>query len=232
VTPARLVLFDVDGTLLTARGAGRRALRVALEAVYGTAGAVDAYDLGGQTDLRIVLDLMTAAGLSAERVREALDDCFERYARALAEELERAGGAVALPGVSELVSRLAADERVVLGLVTGNIEEGARLKLAGPGLGPYFRTGAFGSDHADRRQLPSLAARRVHALLGHAFAPGDVVVVGDTPRDVECGRAFGAQTVAVATGRHPRAALLAAGADVVLDSFEDVLQALRALGPA
>jgi phosphoglycolate phosphatase-like HAD superfamily hydrolase len=230
VIPSRLVLFDVDGTLLSARGAGRRALRVALEAVYGTAGAVDAYDLGGQTDLRIVLDLMTGAGLPLARVRAGLDDCFERYARALGEELERTGGAIALPGVAELVPRLAADGRVVLGLVTGNIEEGARLKLAGPRLGPYFRTGAFGSDDADRTRLPSLAARRVHALLGHAFAPDDVVVVGDTPRDVECGRAFGARTVAVATGRHPRAALLAVGADAVLDSFEDVPRALHALG--
>ena len=225
----RLVLFDIDGTILTARGAGRRALAAALSLVYGTDGNIERYDLRGRTDPRIVFDLMEGAGLTREAVRERLDDCFEAYARGLAAEIGDGSGVVTLPGVAELVRRLAGAAGALVGLLTGNIEEGARIKLEPTGLRPYFRLGAYGSDHLDRRQLPALAARRAQALVGVGFKPDEVLVIGDTPCDIECARHFGAVAVAVATGLYPRHELEAEQLDLLFDDFSDVDAALSKL---
>ena len=225
----RLVLFDIDGTILTARGAGRRALAAALSLVYGTEGDIERYDLRGRTDPRIVFDLMEGAGLTREAVRERLDDCFEAYARGLAAEIGDGSGVVTLPGIAELVRRLDGDAGALVGLLTGNIEEGARIKLEPTGLRPYFRVGAYGSDHLDRRRLPSLAARRAQALVGIGFRPDQVLVIGDTPRDIECARHFGAVAVAVATGQYSRDALEVEHPDLLFDDFSDVEGALARL---
>jgi phosphoglycolate phosphatase len=225
----RLLLFDIDGTILIARGAGRRALAAALQQVYGTAGNIERYDFRGQTDPRIVFDLMEGAGLERPAVRERLDDCFEAYARELAAEIDDGADVVTLPGIGDLLRRLDGDAEVLLGLLTGNIEAGARIKLGPTGLLPYFRLGAYGSDHFDRRQLPSLAARRAHALVGVPFAPDQVLVIGDTPRDIECARHFGAVAVAVATGQYTREALEAERPDLLFSNFADVEDALAKL---
>ncbi len=225
----RLLLFDVDGTLLSARGAGRRAVKTALELVYGTGGAIDGYDLRGKTDQRIVFDVMESAGLSREAVKERLDDFFEAYARGLVEEIGDGRNVATLPGVASLIRRLGETQGALLGLLTGNIEEGARIKLAPTGLWSYFQIGAFGSDDADRRRLPSLAARRAHAFVGYPFRPEEVLVIGDTPLDIDCARAFGAVAVAVATGYHTRAELLKHGPDLLFDDFSDVDRAAAAL---
>ncbi len=218
----RLILFDVDGTLLLARGAGRRALAAALHGVYGTAGDIERYDLRGQTDQRIVFDVMEGAGLDREVIRQRLGDCFEAYARGLLAEIGDGRGVVTLPGIADLVRRLAAEADSLMGLLTGNIEAGARIKLTPTGLWPYFRLGAYGSDHLDRRQLPSLAAQRAQALVGHGFRPEEVLVIGDTPRDIECARHFGAVAVAVATGQHSSEELEAARPDLLFADFSDV----------
>ncbi len=224
----KLVLFDVDGTLISARGAGRRAMRVAFERVFGTAGGIDRYDLGGRTDARIVHDVMTAEGWEPARVKERLDEFFEVYVGGLTTEIGDGRNVITLPGVAAVVERLD-QSAAVLGLVTGNIEEGARVKLLPTGLWPRFQVGAFGSDHMDRRRLPSLAARRAHALLGTAFSPRDVIVIGDTPHDIDCARAFGAVAVAVATGQHTRDELLAEKPDLFFDDLSDVDKVLVAL---
>jgi phosphoglycolate phosphatase-like HAD superfamily hydrolase len=225
----KLVLFDIDGTLITSRGAGRRAMRIALERVFGTAGGIDRYDLSGRTDTRIVHDVMGALGWEPARVKERLDDFFEVYLGGLMSEIGDGRHVVTLPGVSTVVERLAGSPDVVLGLVTGNIEEGARIKLLPTGLWPHFRVGAYGSDHMDRRVLPSLATRRAHALVGHAFTPTDVVVIGDTPHDIDCARHFGAVAVAVTTGQYTRAQLVADGPDHLFDDLGDVERVLAAV---
>jgi phosphoglycolate phosphatase-like HAD superfamily hydrolase len=225
----RLLLFDIDGTLILSRGAGRRAVKAALEAVYGSAGSIDGYNLGGKTDQRIVFDVMESTGLPREAVRARLDDFFEAYARGLVEAIGDGSGVSLLPGVRALVESLSGADGVLLGLVTGNIEEGARIKLAPTGLWPHFPVGAFGSDHIDRRQLPSLAARRAHALVGYPFRPDEVLVIGDTPLDIDCARAFGAVAVAVGTGFHPRDELLAEQPDLFFDDFSDAPAVAEAL---
>jgi phosphoglycolate phosphatase-like HAD superfamily hydrolase len=216
----RLLLFDVDGTLLLARGAGRRALARALEEVFGTAGDLDAYDLRGKTDLQVVHDVMMAAGVPSAAVARGMARCFWTYARRLREEIGDGRGVQVLPGVPELLGRLR-DAGALLALLTGNTEEGARIKLHPTGLLPLFRTGAYGSDDPDRRRLAALAAGRAQALAGRAFAPRDVVVVGDTPHDIDCARAFGAVAVAVATGQVSRDELAAASPDLLFDDFSD-----------
>ena len=225
----KLILFDIDGTLITSRGAGRRAMRTALERVFGAAGGIDQYDLRGRTDTRIVHDVMGALGWAPARVRERLDDFFEAYLGGLTSEIGDGRHVVTLPGVSTVVERLAQSPEALLGLVTGNIEEGARIKLLPTGLWPHFRVGAYGSDHMDRRHLPSLAARRAQALVGRSFAPTDVVVIGDTPHDVDCARAFGAVAVAVTTGQYTRAELHAERPDHLFDDLGDVDKVLEAV---
>jgi phosphoglycolate phosphatase-like HAD superfamily hydrolase len=225
----KLVLFDIDGTLITSRGAGRRAMRTALERVFGAAGGIDQYDLRGRTDTRIVHDVMGALGWEPARVKERLDDFFEAYLGGLTSEIGDGRHVVTLPGVSAVVARLAQSPDALLGLVTGNIEEGARIKLLPTGLWPLFRVGAYGSDHMDRRRLPSLAARRAQALVGYPFAATDVVVIGDTPHDIYCARACGAVAVAVTTGQYTRDELLAERPDHLFDDLADVDKVLAAI---
>lgn len=217
----RLFLFDIDGTLVTVRGAGRRAFARALEQTYGTAGTIDRYDFRGRTDLRIIHDLMTEAGLDAERIRASVDDCFRAYVRELTMIIGDGSLVRVLPGVAEVVRRLGQRPDAVVGLLTGNIEAGARIKLEPTGLWPFFRVAAYGGDDADRRKLPAIARERARAL-GHDFAFDRITIIGDTPHDVECARCCGAVAVAVATGQHPVDELATCEPDMLFPDLADV----------
>jgi phosphoglycolate phosphatase len=225
----RLVLFDVDGTLITAGGAGRRALGQALVDVYGTAGPIDEYDFRGGTDPQIIRDLLVAAGLALPDIESREARCYARYLEILDAEIGDGRAVRVHRGVATLVETLAASSGCVVGLLTGNIEGGARIKLRSTGLWPRFRLGAYGSDHADRTCLPAVAADRAAALLGRPFRGPDLVVIGDTPRDVGCGRAFGAVCVAVATGWHSLADLTACSPDHVFADLSDTASVLAAI---
>lgn len=225
----RLFLFDVDGTLVTARGAGRLAIGHALASTYGSTGPIETYDFRGKTDPRIVWDLMRLAGVDAARIEAGLGACFEAYVA----ELERLIGdgerVTVMPGVADLVRALVARDDAVVGLLTGNIEPGARVKLRPTRLWPLFRVGAFGSDDMDRRRLPAVACERAQRVTGRRFDFEQVTIIGDTPLDVDCARACGAVAVAVATGFHPHADLQACGPDLLFADFADVPATLAAL---
>ena len=225
----RLFLFDVDGTLLTARGAGRAALRRALERTYGTAGALDAYDLRGRTDPRIVWDVLTAAGIPGEAIEARIGDCFDAYVRELETILGDGSAVVLLPGIRELVGALSTRLDAIVGLLTGNIEAGARLKLRATGLLPHFRVGAYGSDDIDRRRLPAIARARAARLVGRDLDRECVTIIGDTPHDVDCARASGAVAVAVATGQYPEHELATCAPDLLFRDFSDVPRVLAVL---
>lgn len=225
----RLVLFDIDGTLLSASGAGRWALGRALLDVYGTAGPIDTYDFHGGTDPQIIRDLLTAAGLESAEIAAREARLFARYVECLEAEIADGSRVRLYPGVAALVEALAAREACVVGLLTGNIEAGARIKLRPTGLLPRFRLGAYGSDDADRTRLPAVAARRAEALLGRPFRGRDLVIVGDTPRDVACARAFGAACVAVATGRHSVTDLEASAPDFAFPDLADTDRVMAAI---
>jgi phosphoglycolate phosphatase-like HAD superfamily hydrolase len=217
----RLFLFDIDGTLVTVRGAGRTAFARALEQTYGTAGTIERFDFRGRTDLSIVHELMIEAGLDVERIRARVDDCFQAYTRELTRIIGDGSRVQVLPGVAEVVRRLGARPDAVVGLLTGNIEAGARIKLEPTGLWPLFRVAAYGGDDADRRRLPAIARARARAL-GHEFTFDRITIIGDTPLDVECARGCGAVAVAVATGQHPADELATCRPDLLFRDFADV----------
>ncbi len=215
-----LLLFDIDGTL-TIGGPGKAAFGVALERTYGTAGPIVNHDFSGKTDPLILRELLTAAGRPAGDIRAGLPRFWGLYLAELEARIQADPVAV-LPGVRELLDALTARGDVHLGLVTGNIKGGARIKLGSVGLWEYFPIGAFGCDHEVRDELPPVALRRAEAHWRRPLRGEDTVVIGDTPRDVACGKAVGAATVAVTTGRFSAEALELAGADRVLPGFADV----------
>ena len=244
--PDRLVLFDIDCTLVDAHGAGGRAILRAIKDVYGVEGELGDYSFHGRTDPGIISDLAALWGAGepdaaagafagetqpqvvhdlAERlgapagsIDRLVDACITRYLELLRDEIGD-GGVETLPGVRELVTALAADRRALVGLLTGNVEEGARLKLQPTGLLSLFKVGAYGSDSALRADLPAVAVARAEALSGRRYTGKDVVVIGDTPADVECGASLGVTAVAVATGRHSVAELAAHAPDHVFADF-------------
>lgn len=226
----RLILWDIDGTLLRADGAGKRAVRDALVEVFGTTGPIDHYSFAGRTDPEIVRHLMRGAGIPDAEIDTGMQDVFRRYVEKL--EREIVGVPVApLPGVPELLDRTeAAGGDVVLGMLTGNVRDGARIKVDAAGLGfDRFRVGAFGSDHHDRPELPAIAAARARELTGVDFEGKEIVIIGDTPLDVACGRHLGVRTIAVATGSHPVDDLAACHPDHVFADLGDVEAAWRAI---
>ena len=216
----RLALFDIDCTLIDAHGAGGRAIFAATEETYGVRGALDGYSFHGRTDPAIVRDLAAQWGVGPARAEAGVDDCLRRYVAHLREEVAE-GHIEVLPGVRELVTALAADRRVVLGLLTGNVAEGAAVKLEPTGVSCLFKFGAYGSDSARRPDLPAVAVRRAEEVVGRRFAGKEIAVIGDTPADIECGAALGVKAVAVATGTHDVDELAAHAPDYVFPDFSD-----------
>ncbi|MFW6078919.1 MAG: haloacid dehalogenase-like hydrolase, partial [Gemmatimonadota bacterium] len=189
-------------------------------------------DFAGKTDPQIARELLRAAGLDDATIDERAADFWRRYIRHLEPELTGSNGRrpELMPGVVSLLDALERrTDFAVLGLLTGNIEPGARLKLAAVGVARRFGFGAFGSDHERRDRLPAIAVRRARAAVGRRFDGPEIVVVGDTPHDVTCGRALGVRAVAVATGRYGDQSLAAAGADVVLPDLSHTDAVLRVL---
>jgi phosphoglycolate phosphatase-like HAD superfamily hydrolase len=211
----KLVLFDIDGTLLRCGPQVRPIFASALEEVFGTAGEIEAFDFTGRTDPGIVIDLVTGAGLPEAVARERLPRMRSLYTERLDRELDREGMEL-LPGTVEILERLTAREDVVVALLTGNWEPGAKAKLSRFDLNRYFPFGAFGCDGVDRSELPPVALDRAERATGRRFRPEDVLIVGDSPHDVSCARAHGIPCLAVGTGRTPEAVLHAAGADWVI----------------
>ena len=211
----KLVLFDIDGTLLSCGPQVRPVFANALMEVFGTTGAIDAYDFTGRTDPGIVLDLVRGAGVPDAVAREGLPRLRELYTGRLEQSLDRAGMRL-LPGVVEILERLSGREDVVLALLTGNWEPGAKAKLSRFGLNGYFPFGAFGCDGIERSDLPPVALDRAERATGRRFHPEEVLIVGDSIHDVSCAHAHGIPCLAVETGRTPGETLRAAGADWVI----------------
>lgn len=226
----RLLLFDIDGTLLDAGGAGRAAFRFALVEVYGETGPIDDFPFSGKTDPLIVRGLLREAGWSDPEIDRGLGALWDAYLPALERELAaRAASVRAYPGVRDLLERLVADSRFELALVTGNVREGAFRKLAAAELDTPFRYGAFGSDAEVRDELPPVAVRRARERNGDAFAARDVWVIGDTPADVRCATRSGYRALAVATGGYHAGELGRHGPEHVLDSLADPGAVVRLL---
>jgi phosphoglycolate phosphatase len=230
----RLILFDIDGTMLWTDGAGRRAIHRALVDEMGTAGPIDGYRFDGKTDPQIVRELMTLAGHVDAEAAHRIEAVCRRYLDLLALELAKDTHATrVLPGVVELLDALQPHEaagRVMVGLLTGNLVGGAELKLRSGGIDPArFAVGAYGSDSGKRAELPAIAAERAERRAGRRFTGADLFVIGDTPDDVACCLPMGAKSVGVATGYFDVPALRAAGATHVFADLSDTAAVLNAL---
>lgn len=218
----RIVLFDIDGTILRSGGVGRIAMERALTEIFGTPGHAD-YRYDGKTDRQIVRESMRHEGKTDEQIDNAMTALLASYVRELHSELGSGKRQVHIyPGVVELMDELEKRDDVVLGLLTGNIVEGAKAKLGAAGIDfSRFHVNAFGSDHEDRPQLPAIAQERAREKLG-ADVPGNrVVVIGDTPADIRCGEAIGARAIGVATGRYTVDELNEHGAYAVFETLAD-----------
>ena len=213
----KLLLFDIDGTILHTH-IGRATIDQTLTRLCGRPISSEEVSFSGKTDPQIVQEILLKNGLTAPEAAVLVPQALEAY-------VETARRAIVphrievLPGVHGLIAHLAAQETVQLGLLTGNLEVTAYLKLEAVGLAGYFPFGAFGSDHADRTELPPIAVRRAHAHTGRTYTGKDVVIIGDSENDVLCGRGIGVFAVAVATGRVSRAALAAHSPDLLLDDL-------------
>lgn len=199
----KLVLFDIDGTILLTDGAGKRAIHRALLEVFGTTGPGN-HHFGGKTDPQIVRELMRIEGHEDPHIDDRMPALLDRYVAYLGEELVASAEKVeTMPGISELLDALEQRDDAIVGLLTGNLVAGAKAKLASVGIEfDRFKVGAFGSDHEMRGELPAVAQRRAREDLGVAVAGRDVVVIGDTPADIQCGQSIGARAIAVATGSY------------------------------
>jgi phosphoglycolate phosphatase-like HAD superfamily hydrolase len=228
----RLVLFDIDGTLLSAGRVARDAILRSLQASYGWSYSPDhedrgKFDFSGKTDPQIVRELVVD-DVGRERFEQGLPRALETYLEELRRQLVP-GTVVPKPGITDLLERLAAEPRATLGLLTGNLERGARLKLAPPDFNRHFPFGAFGSDSADRYELPPIAVARALSHTGRRFEGKSVVIVGDSIHDVACGRALGVRAVAVATGITSPEKLAAERPDALFDNFADTERAFAAI---
>ncbi|MCS6850367.1 MAG: haloacid dehalogenase-like hydrolase [Gemmataceae bacterium] len=211
-------LFDIDGTLISSGGAGKAALEAALASEFGICHVIDKVQLSGRTDRAILFDLVRHAGLGD--AADAWGRLRRAYLRHLPDCLDRSSGRI-LPGIAEFLASVHGRDDVLLGLLTGNIRDGARIKLGHFGIDHYFTVGGFGDDHLDRDDVAREALREVRRRLSGAICLEQVWVIGDTPLDIRCARAIGARVAAVATGWHTLADLAVHQPDLLLRDFSE-----------
>ena len=211
----KLLLFDIDGTLITTGRAGVHALNRAFCQVVGIVHALDGIQLHGKVDPAIVREI-----LAARQHPASIQEILEIYLKLLPEEVQKSEKYTVLPGILRFLEDFHSHPNVAFGLATGNLERGARIKLERGNLNRFFPFGGFGSDSENRTELVRRAAHQGAIHLGEPIDPSDVFVIGDTPRDVEAGRGAGFRTVGVATSAFTVEDLKTAGADLVIPDFE------------
>src|SRR6266851_9413927 len=223
----RLLLFDIDGTLIHSGGAGVEALKLALTERFGIKDDLHDIEIAGMTDSGIVISILRSHKIptTAENIAAFLDS----YVHFLSLELPRRKGKL-LPGVLQLLEKLKSRPHLVLALLTGNVSRGARLKLEHYGVWHFFEFGAFADDHRDRNELGRFARARAKEKHGRGFSASEIDVIGDTPRDIACGKALGARTIAVATGIWSRDQLAKYQPDFLIDDLSNVKGIIDTLG--
>ena len=222
----KLFLFDIDGTLLTTDGAGRAALKSAGNDLFGFEEDLRSISVSGSTDTAIVQDILRHHSLEVSTAN--VNRFLGGYLVWLKQYLATQAGAI-LPGVISLLDVLAQDGHGI-GLLTGNVRRGAVIKLTAHGIWDRFSFGAFGDDNVDRNQLGPIAKQRAESTLNTKFAEQDIFVIGDTPKDIACARAFGAVAVAVATGRYTLADLNESQPDLLCRDLADTKDLLFRFG--
>ena len=222
----RLLLFDIDGTLVNTGGAGVRSLKATVRQRFGVEDDLEDIEIAGKTDRAIMRDILRK--FHVDPTDANIVSFAQEYLHGLPLWLSRKRGRV-LPGIQRLLERLNTQPHIVLGLLTGNLEEGARLKLQHYGLWHFFEFGAFADDHHDRNELGAFARERAQTKHGHEFGAADIDVIGDTHHDIACGKAFGARTIAVATGSWSRERLDSCTPDFLFDDLSNTEAVMETL---
>ncbi len=213
----RLILFDIDGTLIDSGGAGTRSLNLAFKKVFSIEDAFSSISMAGKTDAQIIKEGLNKHGILIDG---NLDIVVEAYIQHLRKEINNNRKYIK-PGIYEILEKLSFIKDAALGLLTGNLESGARIKLEPFKLNKYFPSGAFGSDDEDRNNLLPLAIKRFEELVQEKIDMDECIIIGDTPRDVECAHIYGAMCIGVATGPYSLDELIEAGADYVVSDLSD-----------
>jgi phosphoglycolate phosphatase-like HAD superfamily hydrolase len=218
--PPLLILFDVDGTLIRTDGAGVRALNQGFLDIMGWENALGNFSPAGMTDMAIA-HRAARWFRGSELTPEEMQQVFERYLEILPRELAQSSGYRVLPGIQRFLEKYSLRGDILIGLGTGNLEKGAAIKLEHGGISDFFRFGGYGSDALDRTEVLAMGIKRGAALSGLDILLERVVVIGDTPLDVEAGKQLGARTVAVATGPYRVSELKSFQPDLVLAHFDE-----------
>ncbi len=224
----RLYLFDIDGTLITSGGAGVNSFTEAVRDFCGGTAPLEGINFAGNTDTGIARSVLQAAGM--EPTEANIMGLLDAYLAILPRRMSLHDGRL-LPGIIPLLDSLKEREDCVLALLTGNLATGAEVKLTHYGVWHYFGFGAYADDHHVRNELGPVAAARALEIHEEEFPPERIYVIGDTPRDIECGKAFGAKTVAVATGHYSREELASHKPDFLFDDLSEAEAVMAAIAP-
>ncbi|WP_353683992.1 HAD family hydrolase [Thermodesulfovibrio sp. 3907-1M] len=222
----KLILFDIDGTLISAGGAGTRSLNRAFEKVLGIKDAFKNFEMAGKTDVQIIKEGLILHGI--EPSISLVSELIESYLKNLTVEINNNSKHLK-PGVKDFIEFIHYELKYPIGLLTGNLEKGARIKLDPFGLNSFFPTGAFGSDHEDRNKLLPIAVKRFSKRFNNYLDFHQCIVIGDTPRDVACAKPYGAKVIAVATGPYGVETLKKTEADMVVETLTEINKILPLL---
>lgn len=221
----KLILFDLDGTILLSGGAGARAVCRACKKIYGIENAMDGIKPDGKTDITILREIFKA--MEKDFLLEEIDGLFSKYLIFLKDEVANSHDYRVMPGIPELIKALSKREDIILGIATGNIKEAALIKLGRSGLGHYFRFGGFGSDFEDREEIIRIAIERGKGFLNKENGFDGIFVIGDTPLDIIAARVVGVKAVAVATGSYSISDLKEYNPDYLFENFSDLESVLK-----
>lgn len=225
----RLILFDIDETILHSDGVGRRAMQGALRKVFSHAVDAAGHNMSGKTDPQICFELLRQHGYEDNVIEQRLPEVFNEYISLLEHEIGRAQAYRLHNGVTALIDKLSKDPNCRLALLTGNIETGARMKLNPFDLNKHFATGAYGSDAANRNHLPAIAHRRALDTFSISFKKEDIVIIGDAVNDVLCAQAYDVTSIVTCTGRTKKDELSALNPNFLFDSLEDTDAVYKAI---
>ena len=226
----KLVLFDIDGTLLSVNSINRRILMDALREVYGTEGSAGTHNFAGKMDSVIIYEVLQNAGLSDAVIAERFDTAKKTYIEMFCMQAKHTD-IILMEGIRELLDKLSASSELMLGLLTGNFEGSGRHKLLLPDINHYFSFGAFADDAASRNELPQVAVDKAYQLTGKKFSEQNIIIIGDTEHDIACARVLNAKSIAVATGTYTMEELKKHKPHVLMENlgrtdvvFDEILQ--------